>query len=204
MCVSQKVLQHCNIVQNFHRDLQWFCSNLITKFCFCSLCCIKFVLTFAPFIFTTDGMIPTKISVEEDDHHEGKSHLCFKILYKVEKTFKSSLDFIPSPSPSVKIQIMGGKVYCRSQQTFENKKFLDNTQQCFALLPQVNFPANNLNFHYRWRWWDQIQAIFLSFIHFNRKKYLLFRLEFPKNLYTDENKILKNSGWEILALRIRS
>ena len=31
------------------------------------------------------------------------------------------------------------------QQTFENKKFL-NTQQCFALLHQVNFPANNLNF----------------------------------------------------------
>ena len=32
------------------------------------------------------------------------------------------------------------------QQTFENKKFVDITQQCFALLPQVNFPANNLNF----------------------------------------------------------
>jgi hypothetical protein len=29
----------------------------------------------------------------------------------------------------------------------ENKKFVDITQQCFALLPQVNFPANNLNFH---------------------------------------------------------
>jgi hypothetical protein len=35
----------------------------------------------------------------------------------------------------------------RCQQTFENKKFVDITQQCFALLPQVNFPANNLNFH---------------------------------------------------------
>ena len=32
------------------------------------------------------------------------------------------------------------------QQTFENKKFVDINQQCFALLPQVNFPANNLNF----------------------------------------------------------
>ena len=32
------------------------------------------------------------------------------------------------------------------QQTFENKKFVDIPQQCFALLPQVNFPANNLNF----------------------------------------------------------
>ena len=61
------------------------------------------MLTFAPFIFTTDGMIPTKISVEEDDHHEGKSDLCFEILYKVEKTLKGSLDWIPSPLPSVKI-----------------------------------------------------------------------------------------------------
>ena len=30
--------------------------------------------------------------------------------------------------------------------TFENKKFVDIPQQFFALLPQVNFPANNLNF----------------------------------------------------------
>ena len=29
-------------------------------------------------------------------------------------------------------------------QTFEYKKFFDNTQQCFALLPQVKFPAYNL------------------------------------------------------------
>ena len=33
----------------------------------------------------------------------------------------------------------------RFQQAFENKKFVDITQQCFALLPQVNFPADNLN-----------------------------------------------------------
>ena len=31
----------------------------------------------------------------------------------------------------------------------ENKKFVDITQQCFALLPQINFPYNNLNFHWR-------------------------------------------------------
>ena len=35
----------------------------------------------------------------------------------------------------------------RCQQTSENKNFVDITQQSFALLPQVNFPANNLNFH---------------------------------------------------------
>ena len=33
------------------------------------------------------------------------------------------------------------------QQTFENKQFVDITQQCFALLAQVKFPAHNLNFH---------------------------------------------------------
>ena len=32
------------------------------------------------------------------------------VLCKVEKTLKASLDFIPSPSPLVKIQIMGRKV----------------------------------------------------------------------------------------------
>ena len=75
-----------------------------------------------------------------------------QLLNKVEKILKGSLDSIPSPSPSVKIQIMGGKEVQRQniaghcQQTFENKKFVDITQQCFALLPQVNFPANNLNF----------------------------------------------------------
>ena len=84
---------------------------------------------------------------------------------KVEKILKCSLDSIPSPSPSVKIQSMGGKVCLRCKQTFENKKFVDTIQQCFAILPQVNFPANNLNLR-RWRWWDQIQTIFLNLFHF--------------------------------------
>ena len=34
------------------------------------------------------------------------------------------------------------------QQTFESKTFVDITQQCFALLLQINFPVNNLNFHW--------------------------------------------------------
>ena len=45
-------------------------------------------------------------------------------------------------------------------------KFVDITLQYVALLPQVNFPANNLNFHWRWRWLDQIQAIFLNLFYF--------------------------------------
>ena len=55
---------------------------------------------------------------------------------KLENILKDSLDSIPSPSPSVKIQIMGGKV-CLScigqtllggQQTFCFQKFVDNAQ----------------------------------------------------------------------------
>jgi hypothetical protein len=54
----------------------------------------------------------------------------------------------------VKIQIMGGKVCLRCKGktmlgVFENKKFDDITQQCFALLSQVNIPTNNLNFQGR-------------------------------------------------------
>ena len=41
---------------------------------------------------------------EEETCHE------IQILVKVEKFLTGSLDSIPSPSPSVKIQIMGGKV----------------------------------------------------------------------------------------------
>ena len=33
------------------------------------------------------------------------------IFIKVENIFKGSLDSIPSPSPSVQLQIMGGKAY---------------------------------------------------------------------------------------------
>ena len=53
-------------------------------------------------------------------------------IVKVEMILKGSLVLIPSPSPSVEIQIMGGKVCLRCkdctaghcQQTFENKKFV--------------------------------------------------------------------------------
>ena len=54
----------------------------------------------------------------------------------------------------------------RCQQTFENKKFVDISQQCFAFPPQVTFSAHNLNFQWRWRWWDWIQAIFSSLFYF--------------------------------------
>ena len=45
---------------------------------------------------------------------------------KVENIFKVSLDWIPSPSPSVKIQIMGGKVClnCKGKTMFVFKSLL--------------------------------------------------------------------------------
>ena len=60
------------------------------------------------------------------------------------------------------------------------------TQQCFALLPQINFLANNLNFH--WRWWDWIQAIFLNLFYFKMSRILV-----TINMSTYIATFLKNS-----------
>ena len=63
-----------------------------------------------------------------------------QIYGKVEKILKGSLD--PIPSPSVKIQIMCGKVCLRCKgktllgvvnKLLKTKKNVDITQQCFAL-----------------------------------------------------------------------
>ena len=64
-----------------------------------------------------------------------------KPFCKVEKILKGSLD-------SVKIQIMGGKVClrCKGKTLLGVVNKLLRTKS-FALLPQVNFPDNNLNFH---------------------------------------------------------
>ena len=45
-------------------------------------------------------------------HPHPKGQLILKCIFcKVEKILKGSLDSIPSPSPLMKIQIIGGKVY---------------------------------------------------------------------------------------------
>ena len=88
---------------------------------------------------------------------------------KVEKILKGSLDSISSPSPSVNIQIMGGTVClrCKGKTLLGVVNKLLKTISWFTspsnVLPQVNFPANNLNFYCRWRWWDQI---FLNIFYF--------------------------------------
>ena len=61
------------------------------------------------------------------------------LFHKVEKILKGSLDLITSPLPSVKIQIMGGKIClrCKGETSLGigTKKFVNNTQQCFAFTP---------------------------------------------------------------------
>ena len=120
---------------------------------------------------------------------------------KVETILKVSLDSIQSPS--VKIQIMGGKVCLRCKgktllgvvnKLLKNKKFVDITQQCFALLPQVNFPANNLNFHWSRRWWDRIQATlhFIIWWSLFKQKYLcviFIALLWKESFRSDESKL---------------
>ena len=70
--------------------------------------------------------------------------------------------------------------------SFWKQKFVEITQQCFALLPQVNFHANNLNFHWRCRWWDWIQDIYWNLFYF--KKQILEKK--PISSY-----FLSNLGW---------
>ena len=77
-------------------------------------------------------------------------------IYKVEKILKCSLDSIPSPSPSVKNQTIGGKVSLRCKgktllgvvnKLLKTKSLLTTPSNVFSFLSQANFPAHNLNFH---------------------------------------------------------
>ena len=49
--------------------------------------------------------------------------------------------------------------------------FVDNAQRCFAFTAQAYFPTHNLNFHWRWRWWN------LSYL---LKSFLLYTLKYHK------------------------
>ena len=77
---------------------------------------------------------------------------------------------------------------------FYFQKFVDNTQQCFAFTPQANFPAHNLNFQWRWRWWDQMQAIVLNL-------FLLYYILFISPLLQKSQIIMNFLAWISLASR---
>ena len=67
------------------------------------------------------------------------------IIYvlKVEKILKGSLDLIPSPSPSVNIQIMGGKVCLRCK----GKTLLGDVTKLFVFKNLLTMPGNVLLLH---------------------------------------------------------
>ena len=54
---------------------------------------------------------------KDEESVSGQVFFTLAIVVKVEKILKDSLDLIPSPSTSVKIQIMGGKVclWCKGK-----------------------------------------------------------------------------------------
>ena len=127
-------------------------------------------------------------------------HQDLPIMNLIKKNIlKDNLDSIPSPLPSVKIQIMGSKVClrCKGKTLVGIVKNFDIIQQCFALLPQVNFPTNSLNFHWGWRWWDRIQPIFLNLFYFTNI-FFFFRLWIIKALDGFFDQIFKCWSWYFL------
>ena len=68
---------------------------------------------------------------------------------KAEKILKGNLDSLLSPSSSVKIQIMGGKVClrCKGKTLLGIVNKILKAKRLFTLIPQENFIASNLNFH---------------------------------------------------------
>ena len=82
---------------------------------------------------------PSSVSMRASTPSTGAKRTC---SVKVEKILKGSLNLIPSPSISLKIQIMDGKVClrCKGKTLLD----VDITKQCFALLPQVNFPGDGI------------------------------------------------------------
>ena len=65
----------------------------------------------------------------------------------------------------------------------------------FALLPQVNFPANNLNFHWRWR--DGIQDIFLNIFYFNQTNQTISNCHIASDKNFCSLTLKRHKVWEI-------
>ena len=87
------------------------------------------------------------LSIPFDIHTmAGIAKCCLKIMlhfiFKVEKILKEA--WIISHHLHLQWESLremwGQNIAGHCQQTFENKKFVDVTQQCFALLPRVTIP----------------------------------------------------------------
>ena len=99
MCILNSIKFNYLFIKRVH----YFWSNHLKTPWLCSLYIIVYSSNFPPVVLGylgTDGIFL-------------KSLFSIYCCYKVEKILKDSLDVIPSPSPSVKIQIMGGKVCLR-------------------------------------------------------------------------------------------
>ena len=89
----------------------------------------------------------------------------YEALCKVENILKGSLDSTSSPSPSAKIQIMGRKVFfrCKGKTLMvivkkNQNKFVDITQQCFALLLEFSMKVKVMR--------SNLGYLLKSFLHY--------------------------------------
>ena len=64
---------------------------------------------------------------------------------KVEKILKGNLGSIPSPSPLVKIQIMGGKIWLRCK----GKTLLGVVNKLLKIKSLLTMPRNVLSLHFK-------------------------------------------------------
>ena len=98
------------------------------------------------------------------------------IKFKVENILEGCLDLIPPPTLFMKIQTMSTKIRQNSMRWSQCFSWHEETMQGTYSTPhfflfvaaqivesRCIICAHNLNFHGRWRWWDQTQEIFYFF-----------------------------------------
>ena len=153
LLLSQDHLIFSDVLTNRHTMMEFFsvCQPFNQSQCSKTIHITKLSCGRLKYLLRVEIFISTSYVVAPESRKES---IRFR-LFKVENILKDNLDSIPSPSPSVKIQIMCWKSCFRCKDKtllgvvdkfLKTKKFVDITQQCLALLHQVNFPANNFDF----------------------------------------------------------
>ena len=74
-----------------------------------------------------------------------QTFICHTYFDKVEKILKGSLDLIPSPSPSMKIQIMGRKVCLKCK----GKTLLGLVSKLLKTISLLTSPSNVLPYYFK-------------------------------------------------------
>ena len=92
--------------------------------------------------------------------HSQVSYYVISLFIKYKRFWKVA--WIQSLHLHWKFKLLVGKFDLKTKSLLTSH----TTQQCFALLHEVNFPVNNLNFPWRGRLWDRIQAIFFNLFYF--------------------------------------